>query len=115
MSSSFRIEHLESTKLGGTQKMKPSVFGNVGFELVSQMCPLATAQCGLPIVLLSRLQVPVALRPFSGVSFILYILAAFIESPYFECLTKFLELSLSLSCVTLLVSHCLTLIQSSAY
>lgn len=59
--------------------MKPSVFGNVGFELVSQMCPLTAAQCGLSIVLLSRLQVPVALRPFSGVSFLLYILAAIIE------------------------------------
>lgn len=95
--------------------MKPFVFGNVGFELVSQMCSLTAVQCGLSTDLLSRLQVPVALRPFSGVSFILYILAAFIESPYFECLTNFLELSLSLSCVTLLVSPCLTLIQSSAY
>lgn len=79
VSFSFRMERLESTKFSGTQKMEASILGNVGFELVSRICPLAAAQCGVPIVFISRLQTPLALRPFPGVSMIFYILAAIIE------------------------------------
>lgn len=75
---------------------------------------IAAAQCGLPIVLITRLWVPLELRPHSSVSFILYILILQQSSHIMSVLQNPLNCN-DLSCMTLQVSPCPTLIQLIVY